>query len=389
MTPQLRFPEFADAWQLSTIGELGRIVTGKTPATSDKKLWNGELLFVTPSDINNGKYQYATERTIHETHGIKVLPAGSIYYTCIASIGKMALSTQPSVTNQQINSIVPKSKYNNEFIYYAILNLSPKIKATQANTTLPIVNKTDFSRFRISIPQIREQEKVADFLSTVDERIAASERKCELLEHYKRGTMQQLFNQRIRFKKPDGSNYPDWQEKKLSEVFTERVGKGGKLENMLSVTIKNGVVPFSTIDRKDNSNVNKSNYKQVRAGDIAYNSMRMWQGASGVSDYDGIVSPAYTVITPKDGNVSKFWGYYFKLPRVIFDFYRYSQGLTSDTWNLKFRQLSEVSLSVPGPEEQQKIADLLAALDDRITAEHTKLTAAKQFKKALLQRMFV
>jgi len=127
----------------------------------------------------------------------------------------------------------------------------------------------------------------------------------------------------------------------------------------------------------------------VKINDIAYNSMRMWQGASGVSQYNGIVSPAYTVITPKEGNDSIFWGYRFKTTDSTNTFQRYSQGLTSDTWNLKFNTLSKIKFMAPSYEEQQKIANFLSALDDKIKLEEVKLARAKEFKKALLQRLFV
>lgn len=105
---------------------------------------------------------------------------------------------------------------------------------------------------------------------------------------------------------------------------------------LISVTINDGIKKFSELGRHDNSNDDKSKYKKVCAGDIAYNSMRMWQGASGCSPYEGIVSPAYTVLTPNSGINSKCMAYQFKLPATIHTFKINSQGITSDNWNLKF-----------------------------------------------------
>lgn len=195
-TPQFRFPEFAGAgeWEEKALGDVGEIITGKTPSTSDESLWNGTIQFVTPTDISETKYQFKTQRTIVKSKSIKILPPNSIMYTCIASIGKMAMSIFPCSTNQQINSLVPFSEYNNDFIYYWLLHITPNIKSGVANNTLPIINKTEFSNFKILIPlDKKEQQKIADCLSSIDETIKAQSQKIEALKAHKKGLMQKLF----------------------------------------------------------------------------------------------------------------------------------------------------------------------------------------------------
>ena len=151
--PEWRFPEFRGCgeWKYEEIGNIGEVITGKTPSTSDAALWDGDIQFVTPTDITENKYQHHTQRTVVKTPKMKVLPKHTIMFTCIASIGKMALSLYPCITNQQINSIVPKSCYNNEFIYYSLLQKTFLIKAGFANSTLPIINKTDFSKIQVPV----------------------------------------------------------------------------------------------------------------------------------------------------------------------------------------------------------------------------------------------
>lgn len=181
-------------WQEKKLGEVGDVVTGKTPATKDRALWGGDILFVTPTDIQGGaKYQQATARTVNSIARDKLLPAKSILYTCIASIGKMSLSVKPSITNQQINSLIPYEEYENEFIYYALLWATPRIKATQANTTLPIINKTEFSQVKLSIPAQREQKKIADFLAVVDDKISLTGRVLGQAEKFKKTLLQEMF----------------------------------------------------------------------------------------------------------------------------------------------------------------------------------------------------
>lgn len=184
------FPE----WEVKKLGEIGEIVTGKTPSTADLDLWDGEIQFVTPTDITENKYQFQTQRTIKELPKTRLLPLKSIMFTCIASIGKMSLSITPCVTNQQINSIIPFSHFDNEFVYYALLNIVDYIKSTQSTNTLPIINKTEFSKFEVNIPKDKkEQTAIANFLSALDEKINQTQMQIEKMEVWKKGLLQKMF----------------------------------------------------------------------------------------------------------------------------------------------------------------------------------------------------
>jgi type I restriction enzyme, S subunit len=181
-------------WEEKRLGDVGEIVTGKTPSTTDLNLWNGDIQFVTPTDINNNKYQLSTQRTIKELASTRILPAKSIMFTCIASIGKMSMSIKPCITNQQINSVVPSNKFDNEFIYYSLLNLSDFIKSTQSTTTLPIINKTEFSKFKINVPiEIKEQQKIATYLSNIDIKIESVNKQIVQSQSFKKGLLQGMF----------------------------------------------------------------------------------------------------------------------------------------------------------------------------------------------------
>ncbi len=142
---------------------------------------------------------------------------------------------------------------------------------------------------------------------------------------------------------------------------------------LISVTINDGVKKFSELNRHDNSNVDKSKYKKVCVGDLPYNSMRMWQGASGYCHYEGIVSPAYTVLTPNIGIDSKCISYLFKRPDMIHCFQVNSQGITSDSWNLKYPKLSEIIIKISSSvDEQIKISELFNNLDSLIALHQRK-----------------
>lgn len=178
-----------------------------------------------------------------------------------------------------------------------------------------------------------------------------------------------------------------WNKKRLGEIFDERQSRSTYGE-LLSVTMSSGIISAKNNGRYDNSSIENGNYKVVRIGDIAYNSMRMWQGACGASPYDGLVSPAYTVIVPKEDVDSIFFEYAFKLPKTLHAFRTHSQGLTSDTWNLKFPLFSQVQISLPSFPEQQKIGSFFRSLDALINGREKALGKLESLKKAMLQKMF-
>ena len=155
---------------------------------------------------------------------------------------------------------------------------------------------------------------------------------------------------------------------------------------LLSVTMNDGVMQRSEIEGKDNSSEDKSNYKVVRKGDMVYNSMRMWQGANGVSSYDGIVSPAYTVLTAKVSICNEYFAALFKNYKLINEFRKNSQGMTSDTWNLKYPQIETIKVYLPEVAEQEKVASMLVTLDKRIAAQVTLVEQLKKYLEGFNQR---
>ena len=157
---------------------------------------------------------------------------------------------------------------------------------------------------------------------------------------------------------------------------------------LLSVTMNDGVIPRSEIEGKDNSSEDKSNYKVVCKGDMVYNSMRMWQGANGVSDYDGIVSPAYTVLMPTEEIDNQYFAALFKTSNLINEFRKNSQGLTSDTWNLKYPQIRQIKLYIPSLQEQHKISAFISTLEKRIGKQRQLVDALKKYKRGLLSNLF-
>lgn len=267
---------------------------------------------------------------------------------------------------------------------------------------LPLVNKGAKNTINVSdetalngtitIPNsFDEQRSICDYLENIDALINSSASRLTSLKQMKAASLQAMFPQegetvpKIRFKGFEG----EWKKVKLGEIFLERL-ENNIYGEMLSVTMNNGIIRARENGRFDNSNNDKTNYKVVKIGDIAYNSMRMWQGASGCSQYEGIVSPAYTVVIPKKGISSLFFAYYFKTHETIEKFRLHSQGLTKDTWNLKYPAFSKIEILCPqNIAEQQAIASYFTSLDKQITLQAQRLEKLKQIKSACLDKMFV
>ena len=156
---------------------------------------------------------------------------------------------------------------------------------------------------------------------------------------------------------------------------------------LLSVTINDGVMPRSEIEGKDNSSEDKSNYKVVLTGDMVYNSMRMWQGANGISPCDGIVSPAYTVLMPKIPISNGYFAALFKSPNLINKFRKNSLGMTSDTWNLKYPQIETIKVCIPTLSEQNRVADMLNTLEQRIAKQARLVDSLKKYKRGVVRTL--
>ena len=203
------------------------------------------------------------------------------------------------------------------------------------------------------------------------------------------GLATKLFNGEIRFRNVNGEVFPDWTDELLGDLFTSRSERGNETEELLSVTIANGVIKQSDGDKKDSSSEDKSKYKLVKVGDFAYNTMRMWQGAAGVSRYQGIVSPVYTVTVPTEAINAKYFEYLFKTKKMQNVVIAESTGIASDKWSLSYEKFSNIDVCIPCLEEQNKIVSFFELMDALIAVQTTKFEALKSIKKGFLQQMFV
>ena len=232
------------------------------------------------------------------------------------------------------------------------------------------------------LPPIEEQQKIAAILTTQDKVIELKEKRLAEKQRQKKYLVQQLLTGKKRLPRFSGA----WKADLLGKLFLERKETNCEGLQMLAITGTQGIIPRKELDLKDNSSEDKSKYLRVCVGDIGYNTMRMWQGVSAYSNYEGIVSPAYTILKPSSSINAKYFAYLFKTPEIIFLFYRFSQGLVDDTRNLKYENFKKIKVFYPPDiEEQTAIAEVLSTADREIDLLRQDIEQEKQKKKALMQ----
>ena len=179
------------SWRNITIGNLGEVITGYTPPTKNAEYFGDVYPFITPTDITIDSRTVQTERFLsqkgYEYNKNRLLPPNAVCVTCIASIGKICMTTVPSVTNQQINSvIVNQDKYDPYFVYYLLITKTDVIQSVANSATTPIVNKSTFASISVCVPPLPTQVQIANFLDRktkqIDELIRIKERRIELLQ---------------------------------------------------------------------------------------------------------------------------------------------------------------------------------------------------------------
>jgi len=211
-------------------------------------------------------------------------------------------------------------------------------------------------------------------------------------EHVKEGLVQQLFPRkgetqpRLRF--PEFQNAGDWEIRKARSLFANRISKGESGLPIYSVTMHDGMIRRDSLDRNFYDIEDAAGNKKVCKNDIAYNMMRMWQGALGVAPEDCLVSPAYIVLAPAKGTVPNFFQYMFKLPAILLLLTSHSRGLTKDRLRLYYDDFAQIPLPCPSTEEQQRISDCLNGLAALIAWQTQKLDALKTHKQGLMQQLF-
>lgn len=401
--PKLRFKDNNGndypQWKKKKLGDIGDIVGGGTPSSSNEEYWNGNINWFTPSEIGKTKFVSESIRKI-TTKGLnnssaKLLPKGTILLSSRATIGEKSILLNPATTNQGFQSIITNDKVVNEFIYYYIDTLKKELIKQASGSTFLEISNTIVKKLKIYIPLLEEQNKIAKFFSTVDKKIANLEDIITNLEKQKKGLLQQIFNQKLRFKDENGNNYPDWEKKKLGDIGN--FSKGGNLSK---------------------SDLSQEGFPCILYGELYthYNEFATEIKSKTLNTANLVLSKKYDVLLPLSGETAEdistctciFFddialGSDLLIFRSSFFDGRFMSLLLKYKYKYKIAQIAQgksivhisakniknINVKIPCLEEQQKIADFILIFTKKLDNQKAQLEHWKQIKKGLLQQMFV
>ena len=397
--PKLRFKEFDNDWINTKVKDLGEFSSGGTPSKDIHDYWNGNIPWISSSDLNEESiFDIRINRFISEdaikNSATKKIPKNSILLVSRVGVGKVALTNQELCTSQDFTALTPKKDYA-LFIAYLMKNITPRLLDLNQGTSIKGFVREDLISLPISLPSKEEQTKIASFLSAVDEKISQLTQKHALLSQYKQGMMQKLFSQQIRFKADDGSEFGEWESRSLGEVGENIIGltysptdvtnDGSGILVLRSSNIKNG-----RLDKSDQVRVNKKIKDKiiVQANDILIctrnGSQRLIGKSVIINDDEEMTFGAFMSVYRSEYN--RFIAYLMQTPWF---FEQVQMNLGARINQITTGTLNEFTFDFPCLEEQTKIANFLSAIDQKIEVVAEQIEQAKTWKKGLLQQMFV
>jgi len=404
--PQLRFPEFSDEWEEKKLGDVTSWSSGGTPSKAVPHYWNGKIPWISASSMK-GKYFIDSKLKITLEGlkaGSKLAPKNSILLLVRGSMLfkkiPFGLAETDVAFNQDVKCLKVLGESTFDFIYYWFCHSENHLLNMVTGTGIGAgkLETSYVQLMNVNIPEFLEQEKIAAFLTTVDNKIEQLSKKQELLKEYKKGLMQQIFSQVIRFKANDGSDFPDWEEKKLGDLFSGIKGQGLSKGNItidgLNKCILYGELytTYPEVIKNVVSRTNSDDGVKSKAGDLLVPCSTTTTGidladVTAINEDNVSLGGDISILRlKKDGN-SVFFAYYLTHYKK-FDLAKYGQGST--IVHLYYSHFKKIDLKFPSSvEEQTKIANFLSSIDNKIEQVGKQLVESKQFKKALLQQMFV
>lgn len=366
----MRFPEFSGEWVTKSINDLAVVIGGGTPDTTVKSYWDGEIQWFTPSEIGKNKYVDSSLRTITEVglnnSSAKLLPPNTILLSSRATIGECSLSLRECATNQGFQCLVSK-KCNVDFLYYLIQTKKKDLIRKSCGSTFLEISANEVRKIQVSVPSDVEQQKIAELLSLIDERIATQNKIIEDLKKLKSAISERLF------KSVKGSTVL------LSDLCDIVKGKqinGENLSDSGNYYVMNGGTEPSGY--YDNYNVEASTISISEGGNscgyVQFNTSPFWSGGH-----------CYSIQNIADKVDNMYLYHYLKSNEDAIMKLRIGSGLP----NIQKKDLAMFKIIVPKIEWQIKISTFLSSLERKAEIEERIQNVMQKQKLYLLQQMFI
>jgi type I restriction enzyme S subunit len=406
--PKLRFPGFDGEWEVQKLGDVAsKINSGKTPLGGESVYTNSGILFIRSQNVTDNKLSLENSTFIPEEINATmknsvVLPNDILLNITGASLGRSCVVPEHFTkgnVNQHVCIIRLDKKYNPRFVQPILSSTKGQniFTSLQTGSGREGLNFESIKGIEIAFPTLHEQERIAGFLSAVDEKISQLKEKKALLEAYKKGVMQQLFSRELRFKDADGQDYPDWEERKLGEVFYSEKGKGISKNKIVDNGIYECVLYGELYTRYKEvifdivSKTNEDDGLMSKEGDLLIPSSTTTTGIdlaniTALNKSNVRLGGDITVLRSNEKISNIFYAYYltnYKKDEIA----SYAQGST--IVHLYFSHIKEMNIHLPTLPEQVRIASFLSDLDERIGQVGQSLSMLEAWKRGLLQGLFV
>lgn len=389
--PKLRFSGFLNGWEEKKLWEVAEIIMGQSP---DSSFYNtdgiGKYLVQGKADISDRK----TSPRNWTTQITRECRVGDVIMTVRAPVGYIAKSLSDSCIGRGVCAIRNKKMSNIEFLYQFLLSYEEKWTKYSQGSTFTAVNSKDIKALKITTPLLLEQQKIASFLSSTDEWIENLKTQKESFESYKKGMMQKIFSQEIRFKDDKGNEFPKWEEKKLGDICEYK--NGGSFE---SKVVENGKYKLITLNSIDINGKLKNNHKTVSETDWFLKKDDLIMVLSDVAhgnflglvdiipnNNEYVLNQRMGLLRKKDNEVDlNFLRTYINKKQSYFKLH----GQGSSQQNLSKGDILKFKIPIPLLQEQHKIAEFLTSIDKITESKQQQIIQAEQWKKGLIQKLFV
>lgn len=408
--PKIRFKGYNNEWEKDTIDSLGTITTGTTPSTSIRTYYNGNRLFASPADIYGQRLLYRTAKTLSD-EGFKVArqaSAGDSLFVCIgATIGKIIQINQDTAFNQQINAVSPTEKFDKNFVYSLLNSNSSKIVSKNSAQTMPILNKSEFSKKEVFLTlNYEEQKQIGSLFKNLDEKLEIEREKHEKLVNFKKAMLENVFPKegekrpKIRF----GGYNDDWEDysiERLPGFKSFDKGNGLTKDDLLKNDKYNKAILYGHIFTEYGNYLSEVKFSTKKFSD-KYTFSEIGDliipASSTTSDNSiarGLAVNIPNVIYGGDINVIRFnnditnvfLAYYMDNNFLKNKIFEVVQGTTIH--HLYLNNIKDISVSIPSIEEQKLIGSFFKNLDEKIQVSEEKITKIENFKKAMMDGLFV